>query len=313
MPQKLSITTLLCSLFCYISSMAAPIERDIVINHDGVSLPGTLTMPDNVEGHVPVVVMVQGSGPADRDETIGPNKPFAELAQRLANMGIATIRYDKRTKVYGARTAEVSGGRIDYDTEVTDDAVQALKQAAALPEADTTRIFVLGHSLGATLAPRIATKAQSPVAGIICLAALARPFWDTVRDQIRYIATTQGLAAAEAEKLAEAQAQQLKATLPAEYLKMQDEYDALATARQASKQLRMLFVQGGHDYQVTKEDFDLWRTALEQSHQNAEFHYFDTLDHLMRPLPHMAVPANYYEPGIMSHDVTTLIGNFVKN
>lgn len=203
MPQKLFITTLLCSLFCYISSMAAPIERDIVINHDGVSLPGTLTLPDNVEGHVPVVVMVQGSGPADRDETIGPNKPFAELAQRLANMGIATIRYDKRTKVYGARTAEVSGGRIDYDTEVTDDAVQALKQAAALPEADTTRIFVLGHSLGATLAPRIATKAQSPIAGIICLAALARPFWDTVRDQIRYIATTQGLAAAEAEKLAE--------------------------------------------------------------------------------------------------------------
>ena len=113
--------------------------------------------------------------------------------------------------------------------------------------------------------------------------------------------------------MAEAQAQQLKTTLPAEYLKMQDEYDALATARQASKQLRMLFVQGGHDYQVTKEDFDLWRTALEQSHQKAEFHYFDTLDHLMRPLPHMAVPANYYEPGIMSHDVTTLIGNFVKN
>ena len=75
----------------------------------------------------------------------------------------------------------------------------------------------------------------------------------------------------------------------------------------------MLFVQGGHDYQVTKEDFDLWRTALEQSHQKAEFHYFDTLDHLMRPLPRMAVPANYYEPGIMSHDVTTLIGNFVKN
>lgn len=76
MPQKVFITTLLCSLFCYISSMAAPIERDIVINHDGVSLPGTLTLPDNVEGHVPVVVMVQGSGPADRDETIGPNKPL---------------------------------------------------------------------------------------------------------------------------------------------------------------------------------------------------------------------------------------------
>ena len=313
MLKRTILLAVLYSLFCSAISMATPIERNIVISHDNVSLPGTLTLPDNMTGRVPVVIMIAGSGPADRDETIGPNKPFRDIAQRLANMGIATIRYDKRTKVYGTQTAMVSGGRLDYDTEVTDDVVQALKQAVTLPEADTTRIFLLGHSLGGTLAPRIVTKAQSPVAGIIFMAALARPFWDTVRDQIRYIATTQGLSPTDANKLAEAQAQQLKATLPAEYLKMQEDYDALLTAKQMDKRLRLLFIQGGHDYQVTEEDLNLWKSALQSSHPKAEFRIFPTLDHLMRPLPQMAVPANYFVPGEISHEVTDMIGNFVNN
>ena len=75
-------------------------EKDIVINSGKFQLPGTLSMPKDVVGNVPVVILVHGSGPHDRDETIGPLKPFRELAWGLAEQGIAVIRYDKRTYVY---------------------------------------------------------------------------------------------------------------------------------------------------------------------------------------------------------------------
>lgn len=78
-------------------------ERDIAVGADGYRLPGTLTLPRVKDGRkMPCVVLVHGSGPNDRDETVGPNKPFRDLAWGLARRGIAVIRYDKRTKVYGA-------------------------------------------------------------------------------------------------------------------------------------------------------------------------------------------------------------------
>lgn len=128
-------------------------EQPISVTHQKVSLPGTLTLPRERKGNVPVIVMVQGSGPCDRDETIGPNKPFQQLAHKLAEQGIATIRYDKRTYVYRQRTTEVSDGHINYDTEIVDDAVEALHLASTTSGIDTKRIYLLGHSLGGTLGP----------------------------------------------------------------------------------------------------------------------------------------------------------------
>lgn len=93
---------------------------------------------------------------------------------------------------------------------------------------------------------------------------------------------------------------------------MQNEYDAIATAKNLDKHLRMLFIQGGHDYQVTETDFNLWKSALGASHPQATFHYLPTLDHLMRSLPQLAVPASYLQPGSVDEQVITLIGNFVK-
>ena len=66
------------------------------------ALPATLTMPAGT-GPLPAVVLVHGSGPDDRDETVGANKPFKDLAAGLASRGIAVLRYDKRTKVHGAK------------------------------------------------------------------------------------------------------------------------------------------------------------------------------------------------------------------
>lgn len=75
-------------------------EREITVGAEGFKLPGTLTLPKSSATEnrkFPLVILVHGSGPQDRDETIGPNKPFRDLAWGLAERGVAVIRYEKRT------------------------------------------------------------------------------------------------------------------------------------------------------------------------------------------------------------------------
>lgn len=286
-------------------------ELPISVTHQKVSLPGTLTLPRERKGSVPVIVMVQGSGPCDRDETIGPNKPFQQLAHKLAEQGIATLRYDKRTYVYRQRTTEVSDGHINYDTEIVDDAVEALHLASTTSGIDTKRIYLLGHSLGGTLAPRIAEKTKTPLAGFIGLAAASRPFWKSTEEQLRYIVSLSGKSEEEVRQAATEMMEKMKASLPQEYRDMQDAYHPLATAQNLPASFRMLFLQGGNDYQVTQADFELWQNALASSHPKAQFRFFETLDHLMRPLPHKATPQDYMEKGSISQEVIKTIADFV--
>ena len=71
-------------------------ETEVTVGTGEWALPGTLTIPKGT-GPFPAVVLVHGSGPNDRDETIGPNKPFKDIAWGLASRGIVVLRYDKRT------------------------------------------------------------------------------------------------------------------------------------------------------------------------------------------------------------------------
>ena len=277
--------------------------RDVTVENGDVRLPGTLVLPKGRTGRVPVIVLVHGSGPNDRDETLGPNKLFRALADSLAKAGIATLRYDKRTYIYRVRPEE-TGGCTDYDTETVDDAVAAVRLAASQPEADSTRIFVAGHSLGAMLAPRIANRSHVPVAGVIALAAPARPLETLLREQLRYVAGLQGGAPADVESTL----QKLLSVIPETYLHTAREYNA--TAEAAGATCPMLFVQGGHDYQVTAEDFGLWKTAL-VGHDSAEFAFFPTCDHLMRETPRMAVPTDYMAVRPLSAAVVKRLVRFV--
>lgn len=285
-------------------------ERETTIAHGKVSLPATLTLPKGQKGKVPAVLLVAGSGPVDRDGTMGPNRPLRDLAHALAAKGIAVLRYDKRTKVYGAKTAEVSDGGLTYDSEYVEDAVQALRQMAAMEEVDAERLFVIGHSLGGTLAPRIVQRSSVPVRGVIGLAALASPFWETTHRQLRYILQVNGLSEELADRQAREQVERMRKGLPKEYLASQEGYDPLLAA-DAMGELPVLYVQGGHDYQVTENDLDLWRQAYGEN-PSAQFRLFPTLDHLMRPQERMAVPADYMKEGRMSEEVIDTIVQFIQ-
>src|SRR5690606_22442643 len=129
-----------------------------------------------------------GSGPQDRDETVGANRPFLDIARGLAAEGIAVLRYDKRTRVH---PAGFSGGDFDVDDETTDDAVAAVAALGGVEGIDPDRIFVLGHSQGGMLAPRIAQR-SGKVAGLVLLAAPARPLLDLLLEQNHYLVGLDG-------------------------------------------------------------------------------------------------------------------------
>ena len=131
-------------------------EKTIVGKGSEYPLEGLLTLPDGTEGPVPAVVMVHGSGPSDKNETVMKLTPFKDLAEGLAARGVASLRYDKRTFVYGRKMAKIPG--LTVREETIDDALLALDLLRGDPRIDPSRIFVLGHSMGAMLAPRIASE-----------------------------------------------------------------------------------------------------------------------------------------------------------
>ena len=150
-------------------------------------LPGLLTLPAG-EGPFPAVILLQGSGASDRDETVGNLKPFRDIAEGLAEQGVAVYRFDKRTYVYGMELATKKD--ISLADEYLEDAVNAVQLLAAQERIDPSRIFVLGHSLGGNAIPAIARELeQAPVqaCGYIMMAASPRPLDVLMREQYDFL------------------------------------------------------------------------------------------------------------------------------
>ena len=135
-------------------------------------LPGLLTLPDGA-GPFPAVLLVHGSGPQDRDEAVGPNRPFRDLAVGLAALGVASLRYDKRTFAHGKRLADALQGRLSVEEEVIRDALCAAALLRAEPLIRPDRVYLLGHSMGGMLAPRIDAEGGA-FAGLIFWAGTPR-------------------------------------------------------------------------------------------------------------------------------------------
>ncbi len=129
-------------------------------------LRGLLTLPDGDEKQFPAVVTVHGSGPSDMDERVMKLTPFKDLAEGLTQRGVATLRYDKRTFAYKKKLAKTS---ITVKEETIEDALRAVELLKNDPRIDKDRIFLLGHSMGAMLAPRIDAEGAN-VRGLILMA-----------------------------------------------------------------------------------------------------------------------------------------------
>lgn len=152
----------------------------------GVTLAGTLTLPKGT-GPFPAVLLIAGSGPQDRDETIANHRPFLLLADTLTRKGIAVLRYDKRG-------VGQSTGNLDAATtmDLAADAEAALAYLKSRKEIDASRIGLLGHSEGAIIAPYLAAHSQE-VNWMVLLAAPATTGEETLLNQSELIGRAGGL------------------------------------------------------------------------------------------------------------------------
>ena len=121
-------------------------------------LNGLMTLPPDLSKPVPAVVMVHGSGASNMDEKVLKLTPFKDLAEGLARHGAASLRYDKRTFVHARRM--IRNKHLTVKEETIEDALLAVQMLKRDPRIDHDRVYILGHSMGAMLAPRIDAEAK---------------------------------------------------------------------------------------------------------------------------------------------------------
>lgn len=291
-------------------------EVEVTVGEGKWSLPGTLSMPAG-SGPFPGVVLVHGSGPNDQDETIGPNKIFRDLAGGLASRGIAVLRYNKRTFQY---TKELSAQEVEDITvkeEVIEDALRAINLLRRSKKIDPHRVYLIGHSLGATLAPRIGRE-DNNLAGIILMAGITRSLEETILDQYTYLYNLKGeiskIEQAELDDLKEKveklkdpefvkniTRQDLPLEMPVNYWKDLREHDPSSIIK--SLDMDILVLQGGRDYQVLESvDFKGWKEALKNK-DNASFQVFPSLNHLFIAGEGKSTPQEYLVEGHVEKEV----------
>ncbi len=295
-------------------------EEEVTVGEGEWALPGTLTLPEG-KGPFRSVVLVHGSGPHDRDETIGTQKPFRDLAWGLASRGIAVLRYEKRTKAHGEKYAAIMA-KATVQNEVVEDALLAVKLLRA--RTDVSHVFVLGHSLGALCAPRIGRDAPS-LDGIILAAAPSRPLEDVIVEQYEYLTSLQppseeGRKAVEDVKKAAARvkaaglsletpSKELPLGAPAAYWIDLRDYHQVDVAVAFAKPI--LVLQGARDYQVTAADFDGWKKAL-GDRKDATLVLYPDLNHMFVAGKGKATPHEYELPGHVAPAVVDDVAAFVK-
>lgn len=288
---------------------AAAREVEVAVpSPDGelAGLGGVLTLPAQGAGPWPTVLFLAGSGPQDRDETIGPNKPLRDLARALAAQGVASLRYDKRP--HQLAQALRAGGeerararerleRFTLRDEYVLDAVAALRWLSSREEVGP--LVLAGHSLGGVAAPDVvsALAGEPRLAGVALLATPGRPFLELLREQMLYQASLQGQDAAAAregvaaqlaplERIAAGEEPGVKMVLGASVSYWADVLPRDPAAAVAALPLPVLLLQGGKDCQVTPADFERLREARADrpGAPPTSARLFPELNHLFMPV-----------------------------
>ena len=269
------------------------IEKIIIGENTKYPLNGLLTLPENITEPVPAVVFVHGSGSSNMDEKVGQLTPFKDLAEGLANKGIASIRYDKRSFAHGLKMVRDKSTIITVKEETIDDAILATELLKKDSRIDSHNIFIIGHSMGGMLAPRIDSEGGK-YKGLIIMAGTPRKLEDVMLEQNEAVlCSTKGLVnwivRKQVAKLSglfsglyelsdeEAKKKKVMGGTTLYYFKEMGEHsvaDYLATTKKP-----MLIVQGEKDFQVSVEkDFNEYKRLLNDK-TNVEFRLYENLNH----------------------------------
>ena len=290
------------------------IREKIIIGKDTkYPLMGMLTLPSGAEQPVPAVVFVHGSGASNMDEKVGKLTPFKDLADGLAERGIASVRYDKRTFAHAFKLLREKD--ITVKTETIEDAILATEMLKNDPRIDRENVFIIGHSMGAMLAPRIDDKGGN-YKGLIMMAGSPRKLEEIMIDQMEdLVRSSKGLVQKIMKKqhakfsamfdgmydLSDDDAKRKRigggATLY--YFKEMGEHSAPEYLSKTKKP--MLFMQGEKDFQATVErDFNAYKQLL-SDRDNVEFRLYDNLNHAFVPSVHGNIMLAKQEYGVEQH------------
>jgi dienelactone hydrolase len=254
-------------------------------------LDGILTIPGEGDSPFPAVILVQGSGPLDKDVTLFSNKPFKDIADSLTTKGIAVLRFDKRTYTYQRKIAADYAG-FTVKEEIIDDVILAANLLKADPRIDKDKVFVIGHSLGGMIAPRIDAEGGD-FAGIIILAGSPRSLLDIMFDQrLLMMADLTGhekvlfqaehdywtKITADLKDMSDQEAKELDLGFASGYyFKELDDHPAEDYLSGYTKPI--LILHGDKDFQVyTDKDYNEYQTLL-KGKENAAFKLYPGLNH----------------------------------
>ena len=259
-------------------------------------LKGMLTLPEG-SGPYPAVVLVHGSGSSNMDEKVGKLTPFKDIALGLAQRGVAVIRYDKRSYAHGLKMVLDKKHPLTVWEETIEDALLAAQLLRNDPRIDPDRVFLLGHSMGAMLAPRIECSGGN-FRGLILLAGSPRRLEEIMLDQMAEATAgmtgfTKTIAGKQREKFAklfeglydltdeEAKAKKVGGGTTLYYFK---EMGQPTVAQWLDKTRKpMLVMQGEMDVQAKAHvDFALYRELL-SDRENVTFQLYPGLNHAFVP------------------------------
>ncbi|MCK4667726.1 DUF3887 domain-containing protein [Candidatus Dependentiae bacterium] len=299
-------------------------EEEITFGFTGWELPGVLTIPKD-GAKFSVVILVHGSGPNDKDETIGPNKPFKDIAWGLATKGIAVFRYDKRTLVHGGKLTKVIH-EFTVMEETVLDVVEAVKVLKEHDKIDPENIFILGHSLGGMMIPKISEITNIPK-GYIIMAGTIRKIEDILIEQVEYISLLDGEIDAtekvgiqktkdqikeikEIQKTKKTKSPQIILGASNKYWIHFDDYDICKSAKAIHKPVYI--IQGERDYQVTMKDFQLWKDCL-KGMENFSYKSYPGLNHLFIFGKEKSTPEEYSKVGHVQEVLIEDLSDWIKS
>lgn len=291
-------------------------QEEIVVGA-GTNYPlkGLLTLPDRAEGRVPAVVLVHGSGASNRDERVGRLTPFWDLAEGLAARGIAAVRYDKRSFSHGWKMLRDRSGPLTVREETIEDALRATELLRRDARIDGEKVFLLGHSMGAMLAPRMDAEGGH-YRGLILMAGTLRRLEEVLVAQTEELAASiRGpigrLAGKQAAKLRrsfaglyersdeEAVRKKMGGGTTLYYFKEMGEHPAADYLLALNKPVFIL--QGGKDAQVKADvDFAAYQTLL-KGRENVRFALYEQLNHAFVPARYGTIAKLRQEYGVEQH------------
>lgn len=306
-----------------LAALSAASERSVSFGQSGWLLPATIRLPDDGKP-VATAVMLHGSGPQDRDGRVGQTTIFRDLAEQLARNGIATFRYEKRTRQHALKLS--AQGDVTLEEEVIDDALSALRTVATRPELASTCTILLGHSLGAYLAPHVfETDRQQSIKAMVLLAPPARPVAQVALEQIEYLLTDSEQSSG-AVAVLDAERQRLRkwlansssdtitdADMPRTFgpsaWRFFKGYDPIAVWGKHRPPVLALFAE--KDYQVTQADQQAWQSAANGQPQ-LQVKVIKGASHVFTPSVGNPTPRQYDIPAQVVPAVSETINRFVK-